>query len=844
MLLNLRMLFFSFLFISGAIAQTVPSPDEFLGYPLGTRFTLHYKIVQYVEALAKARPDMMKVEYYGKTYEGRQLLVTYISSPENLAKLETIRQNNLRLALQAKDKMAADENMPAIVWMSYNVHGNEASSSEAVMKTLHALVDPANTKTKQWLMNTVVVIDPCINPDGRDRYANWYHQVASSVPDPRPSAREHAEPWPGGRSNHYNFDLNRDWAWQSQIETQQRLKLYNQWLPQVHVDFHEQGYNEPYYFAPAAEPYHEVITPWQRDFQVKIGRNHAKYFDANGWLYFTRERFDLFYPSYGDTYPTYNGAIGMTYEQGGIRAGLAIINEDGDTLTLKDRLEHHFTTGLSTIEIASANARQLVSEFKKYFADAVSNGSGEFKTYILRLDPAKPDVHEGLKKFLNSNGINYDYANQKKPVKAYNYISGKDETVSTEINDMLISSYQPRSALVKVLMEPRSRITDTATYDITAWSIPYAWGLQAFASREKISGGGFQAPVVVTESKVDGKKPLGYIIPWNSFAGAQLLSQLLQRDVRVRYAEQAFSVDGKNFEKGSLIVLRTSNQKFGDSLENIVMKSTSASGFKTGVTKVYTGFVDKGYDFGSSKVKGIGKVKVAMLTGEGINANAAGQIWHYFEQELKYPLALVNQDGAARMRWSDYDVVIMPDGNYRFLQDKTGQELLKNWVMQGGKLIALEDAAAQLSQLDWGLKMKKAEEGKEDDKEIYERLKRFENAERDYLPRTIPGAVYKIELDNSHPLAFGYGDHFFVLKRDDTIYEYLKNGWNVGAIRKENYVSGFAGSKTKEKMKDGLMFGAMNMGSGSLVVMATDPIFRSFWESGKLFFANAVFLVD
>jgi hypothetical protein len=844
MLLNLRTLFFSFFLITGALAQSVPTPDQFLGYPLGTRFTLHYKIVQYVEALAKARPDIMKVEYYGKTYEGRQLLVTYISSAENISNLENIRQNNLRLALQAKDKMAADENAPAIVWMSYNVHGNEASSSEAVMKTLHALVDPSNTTTKQWLKNTVVVIDPCINPDGRDRYANWYHQVAASVPDPRPSAREHAEPWPGGRTNHYNFDLNRDWAWQSQIETQQRLKLYNNWLPQIHVDFHEQGYNEPYYFAPAAEPYHEVITPWQREFQVKIGRNHAKYFDANGWLYFTKERFDLFYPSYGDTYPTYNGAIGMTYEQGGIRAGLAIINEDGDTLTLKDRLEHHYTTGLSTIEIASANASRLVKEFRKFFTDAANNGSGEFKTYILRLDPSKPDVREALKKFLDNNGIRYEYANQGKPVKAYNYVSGKEETVNTEINDVLVSTYQPRAAFAKVLFEPRSRITDTATYDITAWSIPYAWGLEAYASRERITGSGFEAPRVITDSKVEGKRPIGFVVPWNSFAGARLLSHLLQQDVKVRYAEQPFDVDGKSFEKGSLIVLRTSNQKFGDTLENVLNRAIAHTGFKTPVSRVYTGFVDKGHDFGSSKVRSIAKPKVALVTGDGVSGLAAGQIWHFFEQELNYPLTLVNQDGASRMRWSDFDVVIMPDGNYRFLQDKVGQEALKNWIMQGGKLIAMEDAAGQISQMDLGLRMKKADEGKEEDKQLYERLKRYENAERDYLPSTIPGAVYKIELDNSHPLAFGYGDHMFVLKRDDSIYEYLTRGWNVGAIRKENYVSGFAGSKTKAKMKDGLMFGALPMGSGSIVIMATDPIFRSFWESGKLLFANAVFMVD
>src|SRR6185295_12606516 len=237
--------------------------------------------------------------------------------------------------------------------------------------------------------NIVVVIDPCINPDGRDRYVNWFNTIVGKESNPSLNAREHDEPWPGGRTNHYNFDLNRDWAWQTQVESQQRMKLYNQWLPQIHVDFHEQGINNPYYFAPAAQPYHEAITQWERDFQVTIGRNNAKYFDANGWLYFTKEVFDLFYPSYGDTYPIYNGAIGMTYEQGGGPAGgLGVETDKNDTLTLYDRAIHHYTTSLSMIEVASLNAASLVKEFRKFFNNAVSGAVGDYKAYIIKNNPA------------------------------------------------------------------------------------------------------------------------------------------------------------------------------------------------------------------------------------------------------------------------------------------------------------------------------------------------------------------------------------------------------------------------------------------------------------------------
>ena len=223
------------------------------------------------------------------------------------------------------------------------------------METLFDMVNPANTRTKPWLKNTVVVIDPCLNPDGHDRYVNFYNSVKGITPNNNPSSREHAEPWPGGRINHYYFDLNRDWAWETQKETQGRMALFNQWLPQIHVDYHEQGYNAPYYFAPAAEPFHKDITAWQREFQNIIGRNNAKYFDQNGWMYFTKEEFDLLYPSYGDTYPIYNGSIGMTYEQGGISAGLAVLTLLATIrLTLADRISHHHSTSLSTIETASA----------------------------------------------------------------------------------------------------------------------------------------------------------------------------------------------------------------------------------------------------------------------------------------------------------------------------------------------------------------------------------------------------------------------------------------------------------------------------------------------------------
>jgi len=267
--------------------QSLKSPYEFLGYEPGEKFTPHATIVDYFRMASKAGTGMMKLEEYGKTYEGRPLMLAMVTDPANLSRLEDIRKNNLALTGILKFVMG-DVDMPVIIWLSYNVHGNEASSSEVAMTLLFELLSGKNKALKEQLKRAVIIIDPCLNPDGRDRYVNWYNQQVVKAPNPDPEAIEHAEPWPGGRGNHYYFDLNRDWAWQCQAETRQRLKAYHRWMPSVHVDFHEQYPGSPYYFAPAAEPLHEVITSWQRSFQTEIGKNHARYFDAKGWLYFTR----------------------------------------------------------------------------------------------------------------------------------------------------------------------------------------------------------------------------------------------------------------------------------------------------------------------------------------------------------------------------------------------------------------------------------------------------------------------------------------------------------------------------------------------------------------------------
>ena len=297
--------------LSILFGSSLQTPKDFLGYDLGDKFTFHHDAVFYFKHVSEISGHIELVEY-GETYEGRPLIASIIKHPNNDKSFEQIRiQHLISSGLNTGDKIGGDL---AVVWLSYSVHGNESSSMEAAIKTLHSFADTTNSKQMQWLEKVIVIIDPCINPDGRDRYANFYRMTGNVIPDIDANTRGHREPWPGGRTNHYYHDLNRDWCWQNQKESQERTILYKKWMPHVHVDYHEQSYNEPYYFAPAVEPYHKLITPWQREFQQIIGSNNADYFDNNQLLYFRNEEFDLLYPGFGDNYPIFNGALGMTYE--------------------------------------------------------------------------------------------------------------------------------------------------------------------------------------------------------------------------------------------------------------------------------------------------------------------------------------------------------------------------------------------------------------------------------------------------------------------------------------------------------------------------------------------------
>ena len=828
---------FLFVMILGATLQAqIKSPSEFLPN-YGKQITFYHQTEAYFGHLVK-ESSFIKHQVYGQTNEERNLNVYFVSTPENLANLDQIRNNNLSaIGLSNQKNQKIGDKL--IVWISFSVHGNEYAGMESAMTVAYELLNPANKETKEWLKNTIVILDPCENPDGLSRYANWLREISGKKTHPGLSDREHMEVWPGGRYNHYIFDLNRDWAWQTQIESQKRIALYNQWMPQVHADIHEMGYESPYFFPPSAEPLHEFIDQYQKDFHFSLGKNIAAKFDKENWLYNTRERFDLFYPSYGDTYPTYNGAVGMTLEQGGIGAGREIKLANGSHLTTKDRLTHHAKAVLTIIETASNQSDQLLKGFRGFMTNSRKKAKGVYATYVMKNNPKSEQLVELLKK----NGIEYSYANASQKSIGFNYKTKKDNAFSIEPNDLIIKADQPRGVMTQVLFEPNQKLNDSLSYDITAWDLPLAYGIDGYALKNSLA--------INTKPSIDRKelmvpeKVYAFHIPWNNRTSAKVVSLLLQNGINVRTAAQKAVFGDVTVEAGGLIVSKGDNPtilNFEKTVSDIIKT-------KTDYNYLTSGFSVNARDLGGENFSLIKKPKILLLSGKGVNPTEFGAVWHYLDEVIQYPTSIVDVSNIGRIDWSEFNTLILADGNYNFSDDLKSQ--VTDWIKKGGKVIAMNEALGLFENNDnYALRVFATEEDKTKaeteakEKELKSRLFDFHNNERRLISSSIPGAIIENTLDTSHPLSFGLGNSYFSLKTDSRKYSLLTKASNVIYVPKNYSSYGFVGYNLKKKLQETVTFAVEKKEKGTVIYMIDNPLFRGFWENGILLFSNALFQVQ
>lgn len=823
------------LVVSAFVTAQPKSPAQVIpGY--GKQVSFYHDLERYFTHLSENSAAIIH-QKYGQTSQGRNLNAYIISDPQNIKDIESLRLGHLAKAGFSENAGPARD--IAVVWLSFNVHGNEPGAAESAMNVAYELVRPDNPAAKEWLKEVVVILDPCLNPDGYARYGNWLRDVSGRDIHPGSSDREHMEPWPGGRQNHYAYDLNRDWAWQTQAESRQRMDLYNNWMPMVHVDVHEMGYNEPYFFPPAAAPFHDFITSGQRDFHNAIGEATSKKFEAKGWSYYTRERFDLFYPSYGDTYPSFNGAVGMTYEQGGIGAGRAILMKNGQLLTLQDRINHHTTAVLAAVETAVWQKSKLIASFRQYFKDSRESPKGKYRTYVVKSSGKTRQLAE----LLRLNRIAFAYADESKKLRGYNYQTDRDKEFILEPNDLVVNAAQNKGVLAQILFEPAQRLTDSLSYDITAWALPHAYGIESYALKNELTVKTKKEPSLKGALEYD--RAYAYYVPWNSRESAKTLALLYRNNIKVRSARKASLFRGIKVSPGDLVILAADNSHVGAFKEVMEVLLDGNPGHEM----LESGYAVSGADLGGEYYALLKAPKVLILAGKGVSATDFGQAWFYMDQVIDYASSVVDVADFGRVKLSEYTTLILPDGWYEL--PETQRKKIDDFVEDGGKVIAMAGALnlfedrAGYSLTKYATDESKNQEKEQQEKQLLEaRYLDYANSERRAISGSVPGAIVENVIDKTHPLAYGLGNTYYSLKTNDMRFQLLKDAWNVAYVPAGYKNFGFIGQSLKPKLENTVTFAVQQKGDGKIIYMVDNPLFRGFWENGILLFSNALFLVE
>lgn len=839
--------------------EKVPRPDAVLGYPLGARFTSWDRIVSYLETLDAASPRV-KMWEYGRTYEGRPLKLVAVSTPENLERLEEIRQNVQRLAagsgLDGGEKDRLVKRTPLVVWLAYGVHGNESSSAEAAMGTAYVLA-AGQGETAEMLKDVVVLIDPLQNPDGRERYVNGYKQRRGDEANPRRNSAEHWEPWPGGRQNHYLIDLNRDWAWASQQETRQRIAAYRSWEPQVYVDFHEMGSDSSYFFPPSAEPIHPQIDRRILSWLDAFGRANAAAFDRQGWIYFKEENYDLFYPGYGDSYPSLRGAVGMTYEMaGGGRAGQALALPDGTVLTLADRVARHLTTSLTTTRTAARNARKILEDFAANRAKAASE---PVRTYLW---PADQQEARTLADLLVLHGVKVRQLGQSAeiPVRGLSHVASEAQARRFPAGSYAVSTAQPLGNLVEALMEldspmsqsfldrQRQRLEqnlDPEFYDITAWSLPLAYNVHTWVAAGDVAEG--KALPESAGGGVSGEgqtgSEIGWLVPPQGIATYRLAAELQKRKIHFRVATAAFSGGGASYPNGTLFIPQRANaDDLRDTFKGLLQQESLAA------QAVSSSYDFKGLSLGSNEMPAVRPVRVGLVSGEGVDATSFGFLWYLLDNQIGVDYDRLDLGQLRNLPLSDFDVLIFPSGGY---DDRIGDKLkdsLDVWIKDGGVLVAVGDAVTWLQDREltsikrWQPPKKDEkdeEEPKPEDPEGGESDVEKQLAER---PIFTPGAVLATTMQPQHPLTLGLTGSPDVLYEGSTVLKATGDPRQDVLLAKDEspVVAGFAWPEAEQRLAGSLLVGTETRGRGSVVLFAQDPAYRLFWRATTPILLNAV----
>ena len=801
--------------------QNIPKPKSVIGHEVGDWHITHDKLAQYMHALANAS-DRITIEDRGVTFEGHPLLLLTITSPSNHTNLENIRQQHLGLT-QKNGGNTNVSDMPIVVQQGFSIHGNEPSGSNAALAAAYYLAAAQGPSIDELLQNVVILFDPSYNPDGLQRFAYWANTNKSKNINPDPNDREYSEVWPGGRTNHYWFDMNRDWLPVQLPESRARIETFHKWMPNILTDHHEMGTNSSFFFQPGIPSRTHPLTPQQnQDLTGEIGTYHANALDQIGSFYYSKESFDDFYYGKGSTFPDINGSIGILFEQASSR-GHAQESVNG-ILTFPFTIRNQFTAALSTLEAAVAMRPKILQYQQKFYKDAFNEASkGGAIVFGDEKDPAKAyhlaeilkrhniEIHEIAGDF-SSNGIRY--------TKGTSYIVPKN---------------QRQHRLINAMFEKRTSFQDSLFYDVSAWTFPLAFNLD-YDDKINLNKAGakisdLQKPI----SKTPAYSKYAYVMEWHDYYTPKALNMLLQKGIRAKVGMKPFKNGAKQYDYGTILIPVQNQEVTPANISEAIKEIVAATGVK--FDAINSGQT-QGINLGSNQFRALEMPKVAMIVGDGINPYDAGEMWHLFDQRYDMHLTKLDVRNFGRTDLSRYTDIILP-ATWGSSLDENDAKKLKTWVQNGGTLIGYKSAGRWLDQNEF-LKIKFKSRKDTATNISFEQRGDYRGAQ------VIGGAIFETTLDRSHPIAFGYKNKKLPMFRNTTTFmEADKNSFNNPIQYTANpLLSGYISKPNLDDLKSTVPFKKGGLGRGNVIYFTDNTNFRAFWYGTNKLLMNAIFFGD
>ncbi len=832
-----------FLINHGPYDPDIPSPEQFLGYPIGEQQTRHDRIVAYFYKLAELSERATIIEY-GKTHESRPLIILTVSSQKNLESIDELQQKHMTM-IDPETKYIKGNDQPVFVNLGYNVHGNEPSGAEAAMLTAYTLVASQNEIVQKYRQNAILFIDPVINPDGRDRHTQWVNTYKGNPKVADPNDIEHNEAWPGGRTNHYWFDLNRDWLLGINPESRGKLNWYHQWYPNVVTDFHEMGTNSTYFFEPM-KPNASKDPIMPKENYTTLNDIFAKYFvvdlDSLGSLYYTKESFDGTYPGYGSSYPDLQGGLALLFEQASSRG--SVQETPMGKITFAFTIRNQFTSSMATIRAAVENKEVLFNYQKDFFKSGLTNAStSKIKGYVFGDQYDENRTRSFIDKLLLHR------------IKVYSIPEDMKQDGKTFYagNSYFVPTHQPQYRMVQTVFETYDEYADSVFYDASAWSLANFYNMTYTPVYKNVK----QGEEVTWNSNIIQvaavkKTHYAYILPWEDYYVPAALYCLQNSGVKLKSAFKPFTIPVNNrsaeFSYGALLIPVSQQSISPDSLFSLLQKVNTQ--FNIPILSVKSGFSSAGIDLGSNNFRSLKKPNAAMLVGKGISSYEAGEIWHLMDTRMHMPITKIPLSNFARLNLDKYNVLIMISGSYTQL-DSMARNRLSEWIKKGNTLITSRTAS------QWAIekklvnekliKKKKTEAKKEGSKDTLKTVERraYVNASNDRGKTRVGGAIFEVDLDLTHPLAFGYRHPRIPVYRNSTIWlAPSENPYStVAKYTNDPHIDGFITEKNLEEfLKPSASLIVSSLDRGRVVLFADNPNFRSSWFGTNRLLLNAIFL--